>query len=332
MSDPGSTPWSVRFRRERQAAWIELEGLVARCERDGIDRLGAESLARLPVLYRAAVSSLSVARSSVLDQSLRQYLEALVARAYLVVYAPKRRLSEVVVPFLLQGFPAAVRAIRWHVAVSAALLVTGVAIAFALVRADLDNYWLFVDSGMASGRTPMASVEELRHTLFDDADGEGLLTFAAFLFTHNSSVGILTYGLGCVLGLPVVLLLFYNGMLVGAMTALFHERGLAVEWWSWILPHGVTEMLAIVLCGAAGLAVGQRLVFPGRQPRLQALAEVGRRMGAVVAGSVGMLVLAAMIEGVFRQVVQSVPLRYVVAVTFACLWAAYFVRAGRSKS
>jgi len=332
VSDAENTPWSVQFRRERQAAWIELEALVSRCERDGLQSLGAEKTARLPVLYRAALSSLGVARASVLDQGLRQHLEALVARAYLVVYSPKRRFGEVLVPFLVHGFPDAVRGIRWHVLSSALLLVLGGALAFAMVHADPEQYYLFVDSGMASGRDPTASTEALRKTLFSAEDHEGLLTFAAFLFTHNSSVGILTYGLGFVLGLPVTLMLLYNGMILGAMTALFHDRGLAVEWWSWILPHGVTELLAIVLCGAAGLAVGQQLVFPGAHARQHGLMLVGRRMGAVVAGSVGMLLLAGFIEGVFRQVVHSIPVRYTLASVFALLWLVYLTRSGRSRA
>lgn len=331
MTPPHDTPWSVQFRRERQASWTELEELIARCERGGVRSLGAEKVARLPVLYRAALSSLGVARSSVLDQNLRDYLEALVARAYLVVYAPKRRLREVAAVFVAHGFPDAVRSIARHVAAAAAMLLLGAGIAWAMVAADTDHYYLFVDPAMASGRDPAASTELLRETLFDDGDADGLLTFATFLFTHNSSIAIMTYGLGFVFGLPVVLLLLYNGMMLGAMSALFHERGLAVEWWSWILPHGVTELLAIVLCGAAGLAIGERLVFPGRHSRLQALALAGRRMGAVVAGAVLMLLLAGLIEGVFRQRVTHVPTRYTLATVFAVLWTVYFVAAGRAR-
>ncbi|MBX3462094.1 MAG: stage II sporulation protein M [Planctomycetes bacterium] len=330
MSHEPATPWSVRFRRERQAAWVELEQLVTRCERSGLASLRPEQLARVPVLYRAALSALGVARSSVLDQGLRQHLESLVARAYLVVYSPKRRVAEVVGPFLARGFPEAVRSIRWHVLASALVVLLGGGLAYAMVQADPEHYYLFVDDAMASGRDPTASTEALRATLFG-GDGEALLTFASFLFTHNSSVGILTYGLGFVFGLPVVLLLLHNGMLLGAMTALFHDRGLAVEWWSWILPHGVTELLAIVLCGAAGLAVGWQLVFPGVHSRLHALTVAGRRMGAVVAGSVAMLLLAAFVEGVFRQVVHSLPVRYGLASVFAGLWTGYFVFAGRGR-
>ncbi len=329
MSERDNGPWSVQFRREREASWRELERLVERAEKGALHEQSAEKVARLPMLYRATLSSLSVARASVLDRGLLVYLESLTARAYLTVYAPQRSLGQVFLPFLTRGFPAAVRSIRWHVALSAGLLLLGGAIAYAMVVADPETYYLFVDEGMACGRDPTASTEKLRETLFSGEDDMSLLTFATFLFTHNSTIGIMTFGLGFVFGLPVVLLLFYNGMLLGAMTALFHQRGLAIEWWSWILPHGVSELTAIVLCGAAGLAVGQRLVFPAEHSRQQELALIGRRMGSVVAGAVLMLLLAGVIEGVFRQIVQDLGARYGLAILFGGAWIAYFVYAGR---
>lgn len=329
MSERSNSPWSVQFRRERESIWRELEQLVQRAEKGGLHEQSAEKVARLPMLYRATLSSLSVARASVLDRGLLIYLESLAARAYLVVYAPQRTLLQVLWPFLERGFPSAVRSIRWHVLVSALLLLLGGAIAYAMVCADMDTYYLFVDQGMSQGRDPTASTESLRETLFSGGEGMGLLTFATFLFTHNSTVGIMTFGLGFLFGLPVVLLLFYNGMLLGAMTALFHQRGLAIEWWSWILPHGVTELTAIVLCGAAGLAVGQRLVFPAQCSRMHELTLIGRRMGSVVGGAVLMMLLAGVVEGVFRQVVQDLGFRYGLASVFGGAWVAYFTFAGR---
>jgi len=332
MTQPAGQPWSIQFRRERQATWLELEQLVARAEAGTLHAQSTDKISRLPTLYRATVSALSVARASVLDRGLLDYLETLTARAYLVVYAPQRSLGQTLLHFLTTGFPVAVRSISRQVAVSAALLLLGVAIAYGMVRANLDDYHLFVDQGMAQGRDPGASTAELERTLFHHDGEAGLLTFATFLFTHNSSIGILTFGLGLLFGLPVTLLLFYNGMMLGAMTALFHDRGLAVAWWSWILPHGITELLAIVLCGAAGLAIDQRIVFATRHSRWHELAIVGRSMGAVVAGAVLMLLLAGFIEGIFRQVVHNLGLRYTLAIASALAWLAYFRFAGRSSA
>ena len=92
--------WSTRFRRERVASWQELDKLVGAIERRGIRDLPAEALARLPALYRAALSSLSVARAVCLDRNLLAYLEALTARAHLCVYGPRESILAGLIRFV----------------------------------------------------------------------------------------------------------------------------------------------------------------------------------------------------------------------------------------
>ena len=45
-----------------------------------------------------------------------------------------------------------------------------------------------------------------------------------------------------------------------------------------------------------------------------------------------MLFIAGLVEGIFRQTVHAVPVRYTVAATFAAAWIWYFVRAGRKSA
>jgi uncharacterized membrane protein SpoIIM required for sporulation len=185
---------------------------------------------------------------------------------------------------------------------------------------------------MASGRDPDASTESLRETLYStEHEGGALGVFASFLFTHNARVGMLCFALGFLAGAPVFLLLLTNGLLLGAFGALFAGRGLGAEFWAWVSPHGVTELLAVVLCSAGGLVLAQALVFPGRIPRLRNLALRGREAGVLLLGAVVMLLLAGLIQGIFRQVVHDVSARYAVAVTTAAGWLVYFVRTGRRR-
>jgi len=88
---------------------------------------------------------------------------------------------------------------------------------------------------------------------------------------------------------------------------------------------------AWVLCGGAGLILAQAIVFPGRSTRLRNLADRGREAGIIVIGSVVMFFIAGLIEGIFRQTVQSVPARYTVAGTSAVLWILYFSMVGRRR-
>lgn len=323
---------SLAFRREREATWTELEELVARAAKSGVRKLSAEELARLPHLYRATLSSLSVARAISLDRNLVEYLESLAARAYFCVYGTRERLWRVVVDFVRRRFPDEVRRAAGPLLLAAAFTIAGLACAFALTLADPDQFYAFVDPSYAEGRDPSASTADLRGALYDESTPEAALsTFAAFLFTHNARIGMLAFALGFAAGLPVFILLFMNGLTMGAFAALYHARGLSAELWAWLLPHGVTELLAVTLCGGAGLVLAGSLVFPGRHTRLENLGLRGRRAAQIVIGAVALFFIAGLIEGFFRQLVHSVPIRYAVAGATALVWIAYFTLAGRRR-
>src|SRR5262249_48302510 len=55
---------SLRFRTEREATWKQLEKLLKRVEGFGPGALSDEDMVALPALYRATLSSLSVARET----------------------------------------------------------------------------------------------------------------------------------------------------------------------------------------------------------------------------------------------------------------------------
>jgi len=321
---------SYEFRRERQDKWTALERLVTSVERSGLRSLSAKELHELPILHHAVLSSLSVARSISLDRNLLDYLEGLAARSYFCLYGSREPIRSVFGTFFLHRFPAAVRALAGPMLLSAAVTIVGAATAFAMTTKDPEWYYSFVSDAMAGGRDPAASTAELREVLYDRPGTSAELShFAAFLFTHNARVGMLAFALGFVAGLPTIWLLFTNGLVLGAFAALCHSRGLSVDLWGWLLPHGVTELLAVVLCGGAGLALGGAVVFGGRESRLRALARAGRRAGVVVFGTVAMFLAAGLVEGIFRQRVTDVVTRYVVVLATAAFWFVYFRYAGR---
>jgi uncharacterized membrane protein SpoIIM required for sporulation len=324
---------SVAFRREREASWTELATLLDRVERQGLRALSAIELMRLPVLYRAVLSSLSVARAISLDQNAVDYLESLAQRAYFCVYAAKRHPGRTIVHFFAYRFPQAVRTLARPVVLAALLMTLGALTGRGLTLADADRFYAFVDEGYAQGRSPAASTEDLRAVLYHGSDSslDLLAAFATFLFTHNARVGMLCSALGFAAAIPSVLLIFQNGVVLGAFSALYEQRSLGFELWGWLLPHGVTELLAVVLCGGAGIAMGEAVLFPGRHTRLHNLALCGKEAGAVVIGSLLMFLLAGLLEGIFRQVVHDVLVRYLVAIASVAFWGVYFVLSGRES-
>lgn len=324
------------FRREREASWRELESLLGRAERrGGIRNLDLAELIRLPMLYFASLSSLSVARNISLDNNLLAYLESLSSRAYLMVYGVRANFWGSIVEFFRFRLPRAVRGIWPAVMLSLLALSAGAIAGYGLTISNSDWFYSFVDPALASGRTPTASTESLREVLFEGAethDVEDLSVFSTFLFTHNARIGMMCFALGFALGLPTLFLLIQTGLMLGAFIALYDSRGLGVEIVGWLMIHGVTELGAIVLCGAAGLMLGYAIAFPGSRSRLANLAQHGRRAAMVVMGAVFMLLIAGLLEGLGRQLINDTNTRLLIAGATLLIWLGYYVAGGRSGS
>jgi uncharacterized membrane protein SpoIIM required for sporulation len=74
------------------------------------------------------------------------------------------------------------------------------------------------------------------------------------------------------------------------------------------------------------------VVFPGREERRAGLARRGREAAVVALGALSLFFVAGLIEGIFRQRVHSVELRYGMAAVMAALVSAYLLLAGRGRS
>ncbi|PEQ11604.1 hypothetical protein B2G71_15880 [Novosphingobium sp. PC22D] len=322
---------SDRFRLEREADWQRLEHIVTQMEKGRLRRISDEDLLALPGLYRTVASSLSIARETSLDAATLAYLEALVKRAWFVVYGPRSSLGAWLRGFLGGGWSRAVRAIGFDILVALAVMVAGTVVGWLLVASDTEWFYTLVPTQFADARVPGASAEALRGTLFGQSERGGLSVFAAYLFSNNAQVSILAFALGFAFGLPSLLLLVKNMAVLGAMLWLYHGAGLTLDFAAWIAVHGTTELFAILLAGGAGLHIGRSMAFPGARPVLQAAAEAGRRAALVMTGVVLMLVVAAVLEGYARQLVDNTGGRLAIGGTMLALWIAYFLAVGRRR-
>lgn len=298
--------------------------MLARAERKSAKALSDDELLALPILYRGALSSLSVARETSLDLELITYLEDLCTRAYFFVYGVRTSASSRIGIFFAHDWPAAVRSLWQETIAAFALTLIGVLAGYLLVSSDPSWYGSFVPAELAGGRDFQASAEDLRRTLYHEQGAQGLSAFATFLFTHNSQVAMLCFALGFAFGVPTAMLLIHNGAMLGAILALFVSRGLGFELGGWLIIHGSTEFLAIILAGAGGFRIGWSVVFPGEESRMDAAATAGRKAALVMAGVVVMLMTAGLLEGFGRQLITVDSLRYAVGLLMLIFWMGYF--------
>ena len=324
---------SARFRAEREADWRLLESLVTQAERRGLHRMDYSAARDLAASYRRATTSLAIAREISLDRALLDYLEALTARAYLCVYAPQERLGGLVRRFFTASAPQALRRSWAFSLVGFLCMGLGGLTGFLLYLENPSWYFVFLPPELAGGRSPDATTAYLRSVIYsDDTDTAGLGAFATFLFSNNTRVAIFVFGLGVFVCLPATALTFYNGLGLGAMLALHVDRGLGWDMGGWLSIHGVTELSAICIACGGGIQMGAAILFPGDLTRRAALQRAGRDAVKLALVAAVMLIVAAILEGFFRQTVQDMTARYAIGWGGGLLWLGWATLAGRGRA
>jgi len=315
---------ATRFRLAHEADWHRLEQIVTRMEKRSIRSLSDDDLLALPALYRTTLSSLSVARDTSLDRALITYLERLCTRAYFQIYGVQTPAWRQLAGFFARGWPDAVRSL-WRETLFCVALTFGAALlAYLLIRSDPSWFYSVIPEGMSEGRDPSASPEFLRSTLYDTPKNGFLGAFATFLFTHNSQIAIFAFALGFAFAVPTVLLILYNGLMLGAIFEVFATKGLGFNLAGWLMIHGTTEIFAICIAGAAGIRIGMAIAFPGSESRGDSAVRAGRLAATAMAGTVIMLAVAGLLEGVGRQTIVNDGLRMLIGSAMLIGWVAYF--------
>lgn len=322
---------SARFRAERESDWRRLEYLVDKVERRSIRALDFFETRELAGLYRQALNSLSLAREISLDKNLLDYLEVLSARAYLAVYAVPDSLSGLVSRLFAKGIPRAMRRCWLALVLGFLAMALGAITGYVLFVDDPLWYNTFVPQSMGDTRGLNSTAEQLRAVIYDDTTPamERLASFASFLFSHNTRIAIFVFALGVFACVPSFALTFYNGLMLGAFWGLHQDRGLGYDIFAWLSIHGVTELSAIIVACAGGFQLGLAVLFPGDRRRIDAIREEGRDAVKLAILAAVMLIVAAILEGFFRQTVQDPVNRIVIGWGFGLFWLSYIILAGR---
>ncbi|MEO9171361.1 MAG: stage II sporulation protein M [Candidatus Baltobacteraceae bacterium] len=315
------------FVANRGPAWDELDALLVRVARRGVRRLTSHEIEAIGRLYRAVTSDLAYARGRRYDAALTAYLNRLTARAHACVYGADTTTGPARVAwFYSHAFPAEFR--NSFVAILACSLLTVVCaiIGYVVIRTHPADAFALLPADIIPA--------EIRKSLHDSNFGfdpaQSPLMSSAII-ANNVKVAILAFA-GCVsLGVYTVWILIQNGLMLGGVGALFANAGFEKDFWSTIAPHGVIELTAIQIAGAAGLLIAAGILAPGRLRRRDAVAQNAQRAGVLIAGVASMLVVAGTIEGFYSPLRLPATYRLAFGALTAVALIAYFGFAGRNR-
>ena len=314
------------FVTTRGGSWEALEELLRRSRRS-LARLSPEEVESIGRLYRAVTSDLAYARGRGYDPRLLAYLNRLTARAHARVYGDDTVTGrERIFRFYTKTFPQEFRRSFAAIALCAFLTIACAVVGYVVVRTHPADAYALLPAQIIP--------DEIRKSLHDsnfafDSVQSPLMSTA--IIVNNVKVSVLAFA-GCVtLGIGTLWVLVTNGVMLGGVGALFTNAGFGIDYWATIAPHGIIELTAIQIAGAAGLLIAAGIVAPGRFRRGDAVKANAARAGVLITGVASMLVLAGTIEGFYSPLRLPPGARIAFGAATAILLAAYFALAGRSK-
>ncbi len=307
-----------KFINEERPFWIEFESILDRLGVNSEHKLSLKRVERFHYLYQRASSDLAKIMTFSSEPNIRQYLESLVGRAYGIIHETRRkphRLSPI--NWFFTTFPQTFRRHinAFWIALTATLL--GCVFGAFMIIIDSDAKGILMPFSHLQG-DPSERVEREEQAKEDRLKGSKTL-FSSYLMTHNTKVSITTLAMGMTWGIGTLILLFYNGVILGAVVLDYIMAGEIKFLMGWLLPHGVVEIPAIILAGQAGLVLGSALIGWSRAISLKMrLKKVMPDLVTLIGGVAVMLVWAGIIEAFFSQYHEPV-LPYEIKIGFGVI-------------
>jgi uncharacterized membrane protein SpoIIM required for sporulation len=320
-----------KFLADERPGWERLDVLLRRIAEDPWRALPLDEARELERLYQRAAADLARLSDYAAEPEARRYLEGLVARGHAEIHGargeggrfrPRRWFART----LPQTFRRRAQAF-W---LAAALTFAGAVFGGAAIAFDPEAKAVIMPEHL-QGRPSDRVAREMRERGAQLADRKA--QFSGMLMTHNTQVTLTAMALGMSWGVGTLVLLLYNGVVLGAVVADYLLDGQAVFLFGWLMPHGAVEIPAMLVGGQAGFVLAGALLGRGRRETLAArLRAAAPDVVTLCFGAALMLVWAGIIEAFFSQYHEPV-VPYAAKIAFGCVELAalgwYFTGAGR---
>ena len=285
-----------RLVARKSPRWSEFQQLAERVAQRGLDSLSAPELPDFAARYREVAADLARARTYGADPLVRGRLERLVAAGHNALYREERHTWRRIWRFVARECPAAIVASWRYVTLAFLSFMLPAVAGFLLLRER---------PGLAAELLPDVMIERAEAGAARQSAGKGYVEtvakerplVASSIIANNVRVAFNCFAGGIFFGIGSLVLLAFNGLELGAVSGHFANVGLFSYLWAFVIGHGVLELFAIWVAGAAGFQLGRALIAPGELPRRDALVLAGRNAMRLIGAVIVLLVVAGAIEG-----------------------------------
>jgi uncharacterized membrane protein SpoIIM required for sporulation len=275
----------VVFLRKNAEKWKEIESAIS-VENTGDPDVLAER-------YVELTDDLAYAQTYYPKSNTTAYLNSLTTKIHQAIYRNKKVRKSRILTFVMQEYPAVIATNRRHLFTAFAIFVLAAIIGIISTLND-DG---FVRLIMGDAYVNMT----LKNILKDDPMAvyrkmNNMDSFSAITF-NNIRVSFNAFVMGLLFCVGTAWMLFYNGIMLGTFHAFLYEEGVLVQGLTSIWIHGVLEISAIVIAGAAGFVMGGGFMFPGTLKRIESFKRGARSGVKMLVGLIPIFIIAGFLEG-----------------------------------
>lgn len=294
----------AQFIKSYRPDWQRLEEQIVEMNKSK-RKLTNKKINSFHQTYIKVTQSLSYSQTYFPNEEVTFYLNELVAKAHNLLYRDTVSSKSQFRHFFTQTFIKLLTEQRNFVLLAMIFFCIGAVGGYFSVLADPLNLYTILPAQIAYSVDP---------EYLGTSDGmPGASLMSVNIMTNNIQVAFLAFAGGITFGLLTTFVLIYNGIIIGALAALFWHSNMSYEFWAYIVPHGIIELTAIFIAGGAGLLMGYKLLAPGPFKRSYQLKAQAKRSVQLLLGTIPLFIIAGIIEGYITPSTLSLEMKYLVA-------------------
>ena len=275
----------ITFVNKNSKCWKDFEDLLNSHNKDNPDKLAE--------LFIQVTDDLAFARTYYQGSTVTKYLNNLAMQSHQLIYVNKKENKKRLSRFWNVEFPLHLRSIRKYIIYS--LIITLVSVSIGVVSTLNDNTFIRLILGDSYVNMTIHNIEKGDPlAVYKQANQSDMFLGITF---NNIMVSIYIYLSGLLFSIGSAYLLFKNGLMLGAFLTFFFQKGILGTAMLTIWIHGTLEVFAIVVAGAAGMILGNSILFPGTHSRGTSFMKGVKKSLKTVLGASPLFVVAGFFEG-----------------------------------
>ena len=282
------------FIKQNKKKWARFEKLSGKNNNDPDE---------VSQLFTEITEDLSYARTFYPRRSVRVYLNQLAQGVFTSLYKQRKQPLGNMLKFWKETVP--LEMYRARINLLAAFLFFVLAMVIGAVSQEYDNDFVRLILGdYYVDRTEDRIADGDPMGVYGESHEVGMF-FSITL--NNIMVSFYAFALGIFGTLGTYIILLYNGIMLGSFQWWFKIKGLLLTSFLAVWIHGAFEISSIIIAGAAGITLGNGILFPGSYSRMQSLIFSAKRGLTILMSLIPFFILAGTLESFVTRHYQSMP-------------------------